>query len=131
MASGGGTVTVEGINEFRAAVRKAAGAAPKEIPLALKRAGVPIVAQAAANAPHRSGRLAGGYKVAVKGTTASIVSSVPYAGGAEWGQFGKWAGFEGAPPRYVWPAVESQEEIVELIVENELRDIIGIYGWAV
>lgn len=127
----GGTVTIQGINEFRAAVRKAAGAAPKEIPLALKRAGIPIIAQAAANAPHRTGRLAGGYKVAVRGTTASIVSSVPYAGGAEWGQFGKWAGFEGAPPRFVWPAVESQEEIVQLIIEHELLEIIGIYGWAV
>ncbi len=130
MASGG-TVTVEGLNEFRAAVRKAAGAAPREIPLALKRAGVPIIAQAASNAPHRSGRLASGYKVAVRGTTASIVSTVPYAGGAEWGQRGKWAGFEGAPPRYVWPAVEAQEATVELILENELRDIVGIYGWAV
>ncbi len=127
----GGTVTVEGLNEFRAAVRKAAGAAPREIPLALKRAGVPIVAQAASNAPHRSGRLASGYKVAVRGTTASIVSTVPYAGGAEWGQRGKWAGFGGAPPRYVWPAVEAQEATVELILENELRDIVGIYGWAV
>jgi hypothetical protein len=126
----GGTVTVTGLNEFRAAVRKAAGAAPREIPLALKRAGVPILAQAASNAPHRSGRLAAGYKVAVKGTTASIVSSVPYAGGAEWGSRGKWAGFEGAPPRIVWPAVEAQEGSVELILENELRDIIGIYGWA-
>ncbi len=130
MASGG-TIRIEGINEFRAAVRKAAGAAPREIPLALKRAGVPIVAQAASNAPHRSGRLASGYKVAVKGTTANIVSTVPYAGGAEWGQRGKWAGFEGAPPRYVWPAVEAQEATVELIVEHELLEIIGIYGWAV
>jgi hypothetical protein len=127
----GGTVTIEGINEFRAAVRKAAGAAPREIPLALKRAGAPILVQAASNAPHRTGRLAAGYKVAVKGTTASIVSTVPYAGGAEWGVHGKWAGFEGAPPRYVWPAVEAQEASVELIIENELRDIIGIYGWAV
>lgn len=130
MASGG-TVTVTGLNEFRAAVRKAAGAAPREIPLALKRAGVPIIAQAAANAPHRTGRLAGGYKVAVKGTTASVISSVPYAGGAEWGSRGKWAGFEGAPPRFVWPAVEAQEGNVELILENELREIVGIYGWAV
>jgi hypothetical protein len=127
----GGTVTVKGLNEFRAAVRKAAGAAPREIPLALKRAGVPILTQAAANAPHRSGRLASGYKVAVRGTTASIVSSVPYAGGAEWGSHGKWSGFEGAPPRIVWPAVEAQEGNVELILENELRDIVGIYGWAV
>ena len=131
MASGGGTVTVEGINEFRAAVRKAAGAAPKEIPLALKRAGVPILAQAAAMAPHRTGRLAAGYKIAVKGTTASVVSSVPYAGGAEWGQRGKWAGFPGAPPRYVWPAVESQEATVEAIVEHELLEIITAYGWLV
>ncbi len=129
MASGG-TVTVQGLSEFRAAVRKAAGAAPREIPLALKRAGVPIVAQAASNAPHRTGRLAAGYKVAVKGTTASIVSTVPYAGGAEWGQRGKWAGFEGSPPRYVWPAVEAQEETVQLIIEHELLEIIGIYGWA-
>jgi len=129
VASGGGSVRVTGINEFRAAVRKAAGAAPREIPLALKRAGVPIIAQAAANAPRRSGALAAGYKVAVRGTTASVVSSVPYAGGSEWGSRGKWAGFPGAPPRYVWPAVESQEAAVEAIVEHELLEIISAYGW--
>ena len=130
MASGG-TVTVTGINEFRAAVRKAAGAAPREIPLALKRAGVPILAQAAAIVPHRSGRLAAGYRVAVKGTTASVVSSVPYAGGAEWGSHGRWLGFPGAPPRYVWPAVEAQEATVEALVEHELLEIITAYGWLI
>lgn len=128
MASG---VVVEGLSEFRRAVRTAAGRFPRELPLALKKAGVPIVAQAAAMAPRLTGRLASGYKVSVSGTRASVVSSVPYAGGAEWGQFGKWSGFAryGPAPRFVGAALESREAEVLLIVDLELRDIIEAYGW--
>jgi hypothetical protein len=124
-------IVIEGLTAFRASVRAAAGKYPTEIPRALKAAGVPIVAQASALAPRLSGALAGGYKVSVRGTTASVVSSVPYSGGAEWGTRGKFSGFNryGSPPRFAGRAVEMQEPVIALIVEAELRDIIGAYGW--
>jgi hypothetical protein len=131
VASQGNGIVIQGLNEFRAAVRIAAAAYPREIPLALKKAGIPVVAQASALAPRLSGALAGGYKVSVRGTTASVVSSVPYAGGAEWGRFGKFSGFNryGAPPRFAGRAVDQQETVIQLIVENELREIVSAYGW--
>ena len=128
MANG---VVITGLNEFRAAVRVAAGKYPTEITKALKAAGVPIVAQASIMAPRRSGALAAGYKVSVRGTKASVVSAVPYAGGSEWGTRGKWSGFNqyGPPPRFAGRAVETQETAIQLIVEYELREIISAYGW--
>jgi hypothetical protein len=124
-------VVIGGLNEFRAALRVAGGRYPSEIPLALKKAGVPILAQASASAPRRSGGLASGYKVSVRGTKASIVSSVPYSGGAEWGTRGKWSGFTkyGTAPRIAGKAVDSQTATIALILEAELKDILGAYGW--
>lgn len=127
-------VRIEGLTEFRAALRTAAARYPTELPRALKAAGVPIVAQAAAIAPKgATGALSRGYKISVKGTTASVVSSVPYSGGAEWGTRGKWAGFTkyGAVPRIAGRAVEQQEPAIALIVQTELADIISAYGWFV
>jgi bacteriophage HK97-gp10 putative tail-component len=127
-------VRIEGLTEFRAALRSAAARYPVELPRALKAAGIPIMVEASALAPVRTGALASGYKVSVKGTTAAIVSGVPYAGGAEWGQQGKWAGFTHyGPPgaRFAGRAVEDQETAIALIVETELRDIIGAFGWFV
>lgn len=128
----GGTVSIEGLNEFRAAVRQAAGAYPRVIGSAIKKAGVPITAQAASMVPHRTGTLSAGYKVSVAGTTGRIVSSVPYAGGAEWGRMGKWSGFNqyGAAPRFAGAALDQQETAVQLIIENELGEIMTMYGWA-
>ncbi len=132
MANAQGAVVVQGLAEFRAAVRRAAGEAPKLLTLGLKRAGVPILAQAAASAPRRTGALAGSYTTAVKGARADIVSRVPYGGGAEWGTRGKWAGFAkyGGPPRFVFPAVEAQQDVVASILLHELETVVGIEGWA-
>ena len=131
MATGSNAVVIGGLNEFRTAVRVAAGKYPTEISKALKLAGVPVLAQAAIAAPRRSGALAAGYRTSVRGTTASIVSSVPYSGGAEWGTMGKWSGFSryGSPPRFAGRAIETQETQIALIVEAELREIISAYGW--
>lgn len=131
MATGNNAVVIGGLNEFRAAVRAAAGKYPTEISKALRLAGVPVVAGAAALAPHRSGALASGYKVSVRGTTASVVSSVPYSGGAEWGTMGKWSGFTryGSTPRFAGRAVELEETAIALIVQTELSEIVGAYGW--
>lgn len=130
MAQANGVV-IQGLNEFRAAVRVAAGKYPSEVQRAIKLAGVPIVAQAAALAPRRTGALASGYKVTTSGAKGNVVSNVPYSGGAEWGSLGKWSGFTryGPVPRFAGRAVEMQEPTISLIIQAELYDIISAYGW--
>lgn len=124
-------VVIQGLTEFRAAVRSAAGHYPAEVQRAIKAAGVPIVAQASALAPRQTGALAGGYSVVTAGAKGNVVSKVAYSGGAEWGTRGKWSGFNkyGAPPRFAGRAVDLQEASISLIVERELLEIVSAYGW--
>lgn len=123
-------VRVEGLTEFRSAVRSALGRAPRELTAGLKRAGAIPVREASIQAPHLSGALAASYKASVRGTTGAITSSVPYGAGAEFGRFGKWSGFPGEPPRYVWPAIESRQAEMAEAIEDELHEVITILGWA-
>lgn len=127
------SVKIEGLAEFRRALRSASDASPRELSAALRRAGEPIVARAATLAPRRSGALAGSYAPRVSGLTAQIASRVPYGPGAEWGTRGKFAGFTryGAPgSRFAGRALEETSDEVARIVEDELRDIAEIHGWA-
>ena len=129
MAQSSGIVVV-GLKEFRAAVKAADVLAPKAIAAGLKAAGAPILAQARANAP---GRVGSSLTVATAGPKASIVSTLAFQGGAEWGQRGKWAGWVskyGSPPRFVYPAVEAKAQEAGLILMRELEQVITIMGWA-
>lgn len=125
-------VRIEGLSQFRAALRRAEVAGPGKLTAGLKRAGDAPIRRASASAPRRTGALASGYTANVRGTTASITSRVPYAAGAEWGSHRKWTGFNryGSPPRFVWPAVESEQEEIMRAITAELEEIIEIYGWA-
>lgn len=126
-----GQVVIEGLTGLRRSLREAQGRAPRELTAALKRAGEPIISEASSRMPRRSGALAGSLTVQVRGTSASIISRVPYGGGAEWGRFGKWAGFAryGSPPRFVSPALEAKaDEVVRLIAE-QLEEIVTVEGW--
>jgi hypothetical protein len=120
---------IEGLAEFRLALKAAAGKAPSALNKGLKRAGDPILARAAAAVPHKTGALAAGFRTAVVGPRADIISRVPYAGGAEWGRFGKWAGFGGGSPRFVWPAIEAEQEQITNTVYEELRQVAEAFGW--
>lgn len=133
VVSAGNTVTIEGLNEFRAAVRAAQQRAPRELTAALKAAGRPVVDRVQSVVPRRSGLLASSFSVSVRATKGQIVSRAPYAGGAEWGSRGKWSGWvraHGASPRFVWPAVESQQDEIIRVLDEGLRDVITIMGWA-
>lgn len=122
-------IAIEGLTQFRAALRAAQVEYPKLLTLGLKKASLPILARVHASVPTVTGRLAGSYKASVRGPRGYIVSSAPYAGGAEWGRFGKWAGFRGTPPRYVWPAVESLQDRTAMVVLEELRRVVEANGW--
>lgn len=120
---------IEGLTQFRAALRAAEGAYPRLLTQALKRAGEPVIGAARSAVPHRTGALAAGFKTSVRGSRGDIVSSVPYAGGAEWGSRGKWAGFPGSPPRYVAPALEARVDLMANLILDELKNVVEAYGW--
>lgn len=126
-------VQIVNLAAFRADIRRAISSTPTEMTKALKLAGEPVRVDASALSPRRTGTLAGGYKTSVRGATGSIISRVPYAGGAEWGRFGKWAGFAkyGEPGgRFAGKAVdEKADEIVAILTEG-LNDVLTIYGFA-
>jgi hypothetical protein len=124
-----GYIVVDGLAEFRRALRSAIGKAPLQLTVALKKGAEPILMEARGRSPRLTGALASSLRASVRGATGEIVSSVPYAGGAEWGRYRRWSGFSGAPPRFVWPAVETKaEEAMDLIAEG-LRDVLTVEGW--
>jgi hypothetical protein len=131
MASAG--IVIENLSAFRSDLRRALGTAPVALAAGLKAAGEPVKQAASAAAPRISGALASGYGVSVRATTGSVTSAVPYGGGAEWGQRGKWSGFTryGAPgSRFAGRAIAEREDEIARILDAALRDIIDIMGWA-
>ncbi len=125
----GNGIVIVGLNQFRADLRRAQGAYPRVLTAAIRKAGFPIIARAHAITPRVSGRLAGGWRVSVRGTTGSITSSVPYSGGAVWGVHGKWSGFSGVRPRYVDPEANPLPQRIQDILDRELRGVLEAYGW--
>ena len=96
-------IEITNLRQFRADLKAAAFASQRQLTKGLKDAGAPIVIGAAALAPVGTGKgdthkgaLRAGYTTRVRGATAAVVNRVPYGGGAEWGQRGKWKGFKRA-----------------------------------
>jgi len=127
-----GSVTIENLAEFRRALREAVDASPRELAAGLRKAGVPIIAQARGRVPHVTGRLASSYVVAIRGSDAWVRSKVPYGAGAEWGLGGHWAGFRryGGRGRFVARALDDEAEQVFTILTAALNDLIDLHGWA-
>ncbi len=125
-------IRIDGLAELRRAIRTADGRAPRELTAGLKRAAEPILSRLRGIPARRTGDLAGSYKASVRGTSANIVTGVPYGAGAEWGRYGRWRGFEryGAVPRFVWPAVEAEAKVVMGLIAEELEELLTIRGWA-
>jgi hypothetical protein len=98
---------------------------------ALAHAGQPIVSMSAAAMPKRSGALAGGLSLQVKGPVASFMSAAPYGPGAVWGSRGKWSGFEryGGAPRFVVPQLEARINTMAEQIARELHPVFSAYGW--
>ncbi len=126
-------VRIENLRAFRAALKAAQDATPRELSTAIRQVGKPIVARASALAPHRTGTLAKGYAARASGTTGRIVNRAPYAGGAEWGMHRKWSGFKKYGPRgqrFAGRALEELREPTARAIAERLEQIINIHGWA-
>lgn len=131
-------IIVHGQAEFNAALKQAQRDAFVSAQKGLRDAGKIVLERTRGNAPVGSGRdahpgrLRSSYRVSVRGLYGQIVSSAPYAAGAEWGMRGKWKGFRkyGELGRFAWKAVnESAASIADTITEA-LRDVINLGGWA-
>lgn len=124
------SVEVEGLNEFRAALRAAESKTPRVLTKALKDAGVPLVREIQAIAAKgKTGRLRASYATRVSGTNADIVSRVPYGAKAEWSRKRGWRKY-GPPGRFAAKVVEDQAEQTLLRVAEGLQEVISIEGWA-
>lgn len=125
-------VYVQGLTEFRNALKQVSSAAPRELAKGIKAAGEPLKQGAAAKVPRRTGQLAGGYAIQVRATTGAVINKVAYAGGAEWGRRGKWAGFDryGAAPRFAGAVLQDRAGEIQDALTRELDEILTIMGWA-
>jgi hypothetical protein len=126
-----GGAYIEGLAEFRRDLRRAAVAVPRKLPLALRAAGKPLLKDLEGIPARRSGDLAAGYRVRVRGANADLTNVEPYAGGADWGQRGKWSGFQkyGGPGRFAARVVVERAELIAELVYAGLRDVFTAYGW--
>jgi hypothetical protein len=126
----GEVVEIVGLAEFRRDLKRA-GLGTKDATAAMKKAGAPVLARAAAYAPKASGALAGSGKISAAGTRGRVVFKPVYAPGAEFGAHGRWVGFErwGSPPRFGYRALAESSEDVFNIVTTELNDILTVLGW--
>lgn len=128
-------ITVENLADFRRALKASGTGAEKSLREGLRAAGVPVKAAAVRYAPHRTGLLEHGYAIRVSGASAFVGNKVPYAGGAEWGRMGKWSGFNKYPApsgggRFAWKAVYDERDTIEDVLNDRLREVIGLQGWA-
>ncbi len=126
----GEVVEIIGLAEFRRDLKRA-GLGTKDATAAMKKAGAPVLAKAAAYAPRGKGTLAGSGKISAVGTKGRVIFKPVYAPGAEFGVHGRWVGFEkwGSTPRFGYRALAETSDQVFQIVTAELNDVLTVYGW--
>ena len=123
-------VEIVGLAEFRRDLKRA-GLGTKDATRAMRRAGAPVLAKAAALAPKATGALAASGKISAAGTKGRVIFRPVYAPGAEFGAHGRWSGFDrwGATPRFGYRALADEAENVFRIVTEELQDVLTAYDW--
>lgn len=137
-------IEVVGLREFRAALKSSESGLTRDLTAALKLAGKPpldrvkALAGRTTSSARSTGELVKSYSIRASGTSAYLRSSVPYGAGAEWGVYGKWAGFRrkypgpeaGGRGRFAWRAVLEQRDEIEHVLSRELENLITVNGWA-
>jgi hypothetical protein len=143
-----GGVKIVGLDALRADLRKAGKNSPRALTKGLRAAGKPVLERTRALAPMtrrkaypggpHPGELKASYRIRIRGTQASIISSAPFGAGAEWGVHGRWRGFLKYPGasdnpqrgRFAWRAVLENREQIAASIDAAMHEIETIYGWA-
>jgi hypothetical protein len=130
----GYTVKIDGLKEFRRALKDAVDANPRELTKALKEAGSILPPKIRANAPRQTGALAASVgNVSAVGTKGRVPVRAKYAAPVEFSKRGAAAqtltAKYGAPPRFAYKAVgDSADEVIERIYDG-LEQIVSAHGW--
>lgn len=129
-----GTIKIEGLKEFRSALKAAEGANPRELTKALKEAGSVLPPKIRANAPHRTGKLAGSVGAAqASGTKGRVPVKAPYSAPVEFSRKGAPAqGLSakyGPPPRFAYKAVASAAPQIEDRLLKAVTEVAKAHGW--
>jgi hypothetical protein len=128
-------IRIEGLREFRADLKRALGANPRELARALRESGAILPPKIRSGAPQATGKLAGSVgSPTATGTKARIPIRAKHAVYAEFQTKGKYGATMtakyGPPPRFGYRAVdESADELAERVYEG-LKEIVTLYGWA-
>lgn len=128
---------LEGLTELRAALKEAGPKLTRELSLELRQAAKEVQDEARDKAPVRSGNLRKGYKAYAKGSKRRVEFGVrnrkPYAAGAEFGQRGKWKGFQKYGPRGNRILFASYDEAKAMQIADDVFDrlarVANARGW--
>lgn len=127
----GVTVQIHGLRELRKDFRKLGGTANRELSGELKRALLPIVAVARADAPQRTGRLAASIKPFASGLRVGVRSALPYANVVHWGGTIEPKGVPITFPRraFIWDAIEERDDRIVDDLGDAVEDAARRCGW--
>lgn len=123
-------IEAEGLKELRRDLRKVEQASPRAVSAAVRAAGQAPLRRVRELTPKVKGTLAGGWRLSAAGPVGALTNRVPYAGGAVWGQRGRWKGFDryGPPPRFAGPAIEQTAGQIEAELTKQLAPLLSLYS---
>lgn len=127
-------LTIEGLKEFRADLRRSHAHSPRLLTQAIKAAGVPFreAAMGLYDRASDTGFLRDQTKIRARATSGFLANTAPYAQGAEFGLHGKWRGFRkyGArADRFIFPALEKGAPAAFEVMTEQLSELLTILGW--
>lgn len=130
------TVTITGLRELNAALRRVDSELPKGIRLALNAASEELVRQASAKVPKRSGRAAASYKTAATRTAARVRVGGARARYVPWLEFGGEGRRPGRPAtrpfisegRYLYPTLRKMRPDFERGLLEAISEVAATAG---
>lgn len=124
-------VRVEGLNDLRKALRATDKAALREVQAVTKVAAEIVAVQARANAPRRSGALAGSIRATTSGNKGIVRSKLPYAKVQEYGGVIRPRGAAITIKRsaFVGRALDAKQEAVQAALAAGFDAVARRNGW--
>lgn len=140
-------VEIEGLADFRKALRDAADATPRELTKALRKGAQTLKDRASANAStiagsHAEGKIPASFRIYSRAREAGIVSSLPQAGVFEFATSYMRRSRSadrpphrvtfhdiGSPPRFGYKALGELEEELTQMAYDALVEVAKAHGW--
>lgn len=127
------TLQIEGLKEFRKALRDSINASPRELTKALKTAGEVLPDKIRQAASFSSQIPASVGRPRASGTKARIPVKARHALPVEFAKHGRAAATlsarYGPPPRFGYKALERNAKLIEDRVFDGLKEVITVHGW--